>query len=75
MSRWLIAASVDISIVFTSAVASIPSQIYEQQRETRKQCFSKPISVPIKADLGIDADLMGNPDNHEAPQRIEIKPE
>lgn len=75
MSRWLMAASVDLSIVFTSAVAAVPSQIYEQSREKKKLCFNKPIAVPIKADLGIDADLMGNPENHNAPERIQIRPE
>ncbi len=75
MSRWLMAASVDLSIVFTSAVAAVPSQIYEQSRETKKLCFNKPKAVVIKADLGIDADLMGNPENHNAPERIQIRPE
>ena len=75
MSWWLIAATVDLSVVFTSAVASIPSQIYEQEREKKKQCFDRPTHLTVKTDNTIDTDKAGNPTNHTPPGRKEISPE
>jgi hypothetical protein len=75
MSWWLVAAAVDLSIVFTSAVASIPSQIYEEGRTKKQQCFSSPKEIIIQENYLPDADLMGNPDNYRSPWRDSIKPQ
>jgi hypothetical protein len=75
MSWWLIAATVDLSVVFTSAVGSIPTQIYEQEREKKKLCFSTPIQVTIWEDKTIDPNLLSNPENHRQTMRDDIKPE
>lgn len=74
-SRWLIAATVDLSVVFTSAIASIPSQIYEQEREKKQHCFNAPKQIVIKENYLPNADLMGNPDNQASPTWIKIKPD
>lgn len=75
MSWWLVAAAVDLSLVFTSAVASIPSQIYEQEWSKKQQCFSAPIRATLSPGWTPDADLAGNPTNHRAPDRKILKPE
>jgi hypothetical protein len=67
MSWWLVAAAVDLSIVFTSAVASIPSQIYEESRVKKQQCFRAPKEIVIQENYLPDADLMGNEDNYWSP--------
>lgn len=74
MSRWLIAASIDISIVFTSAVAAIPSQIYEQDRSKKQQCFTAPKEILIEENYLPNKDLMGNETNYRSPTRESIKP-
>lgn len=75
MSWWLMATMVDLSVIFTSAVASIPTHIYEQERVKRQQCFSVPQKIVIKENYLPDTDLMGNQENYYSPSRAKIKPE
>jgi hypothetical protein len=75
MSWWLIAAAVDLSVVFTSAVGSIPTQIYEQERAKKELCFNNPLQVTIWVDKIVDPNLLSNPANHKPTARNDIKPE
>jgi hypothetical protein len=75
-SRWMIAAAVDLSIVFTSAVASIPSQIYAQNRTVKKQqCFSIPKKIDVKSDLTVDPVLLSEKANRKPITWAEIAPD
>ena len=75
MSRWIIAAAVDMSVIFTSTVAAIPSHIYEQERSKKMQCFDRPKQENITTSLTIDPNTHTNESNHEAPNREILKPE
>lgn len=75
-SRWMIAAAVDLSIVFTSAVASIPSQIYAQNRTVNKEkCFSIPKRTDVKSDLTVDTVLLSEKANRKPITWAEIAPD
>lgn len=75
-SRWLIASAVDLSIIFTSAVASIPSQIYEQKRTVSKQqCFYAPATIDVQPDLTVDPVLLSEKENRKPITRQEIAPD
>lgn len=75
-SRWLIASAVDLSIIFTSAVASIPSQIYEQKRTiSKQQCFYTPIKIDVKEDLTVDPVLLSKKENRRPITWQEIAPD
>ena len=63
LSRWWIAALVDLSVVMTSAVASIPNFIYEQQRQKYQWCFSVPKEIIVWPDKGTDSTNLWNEDN------------
>ncbi|MBP6256533.1 hypothetical protein KA405_02160 [Patescibacteria group bacterium] len=72
----MIAAAVDLSIVFTSAVASIPSQIYAQNRTVKKQqCFSIPKKIDVKSDLTVDPVLLSEKANRKPITWAEIAPD
>jgi hypothetical protein len=75
-SRRMIAAAVDLSIVFTSAVASIPSQIYAQNWTVNKQqCFSIPKRTDVKADLTVDTVALSEKSNRKPITWNDIAPD
>lgn len=76
MSWRLMAAVVDLSVVFTSVVASIPSQIYEEEWQRKWWCFSAPIIVNIDPDRKVDTNTLSNPQNYtQLLERKKIQPE
>lgn len=75
-SRWLIASAVDLSIIFTSAVASIPSQIYAQNRTiTKQQCFYVPSKVDVKDNLTVDPVTLSKTENRKPVTWEDIAPD
>lgn len=67
-----IAALVDLSIVMTAAVGSIPSFIYQEKRNTYKDCFSVPKEVVIEQGKHIDLPLASNQSNQTTIERKDI---
>jgi len=75
MSRWLMAALVDLSVIATSAVAAIPEYIYSDQWQQVAQCYAVPQSLNVKEEKTLDTNPLSNKTEYSPIDWKDIVPE